>query len=553
MMMQDPGAGPPLSRSARPGELLTERASFAASTSSDVHRVATLDLSGRIIAVDSAAPDGPAVLNLSLVDLWSPEGHASAEAALATARLGRIGRFIAESAARGRFWEVVVAPVMGRDASPEGLIAIGRDVTSAKRERDVLERTLEELEFLGGVGRILATTLDSEAMVRDVARLCVQSIADLCVVELRQPDGRLAPAAMAHADPLLGARLLALHAGVARSTGAPDHPIVSAAVRDASTFVPDVEEAGLIDAPCCAVHGDLIRTLEYRSLVVVPFATPHGCMGALTLVLAGETSHRFDERDLALAEEIARRIGIALENARRYSHERVIATTLQEAALPPALPAVAGFAFDAVYAPGRDEATIGGDWYDAVRLADGRIAVTIGDVEGNGLRAAVTMIKIRQAMQSTALLRADPLEMLAAANLTLVHHDPNRYATALAAVLDRERGELIFACAGHPAPLVRDPDGTVREEQCEGTMLGVGIFPSQVSRIALPPGTVVALFTDGLIEATRDLEAGYALLCGALASPDLVSSARPARTLFNRVLRTDPIDDVAILTLTAKG
>lgn len=193
----------------------------------------------------------------------------------------------------------------------------------------------------------------------------------------------------------------------------------------------------------------------------------------------------------------------------------------------------------AAYVPGSDEATIGGDWYDAFVLDHGRIAVTIGDVMGSGLRAAVMMTKIRGAMQAA--------EMLEVAERTLRLHDPDGYATALALVYDPLAQRAVFAAAGHVSPLLRLPDGTVREHRHDGIMLGASVATSTAvqpvsrsqptSSIETPPGSMLVLD-------------GERRLAAALAESDAIGCEEPAQALVRRVLQTrKAVDDIAVLTL----
>ena len=197
-----------------------------------------------------------------------------------------------------------------------------------------------------------------------------------------------------------------------------------------------------------------------------------------------------------------------------------------------ALPRIEGLRLDAHYRPGRDEATIGGDWYDAFELGDGRVAFTIGDVVGSGLDAAVTMTKLRQAMQAAAMLRPEPAAMLDVADRTLRLHDPGGYATALAAIYDEREATLTFATAGHPLPLRLRSDGTIDVCRARGLMLGVELGSVRVPAIVpAAPGTSFVFYTDGLVEISRDVEAGERDLYAAITSGDVMRLPRGTRPL----------------------
>src|SRR6202011_3725109 len=145
-----------------------------------------------------------------------------------------------------------------------------------------------------------------------------------------------------------------------------------------------------------------------------------------------------------LLHELAARAAVAIENAQLYAREHRVAMTLQRAMLPAVLPEVPGLTFDAVYFPGATEAEIGGDWYDAIALADGRVVVSIGDVTGRGLTAAVIMGRMRQAIETLATYESDPVRLLDAADSVLRRSHPDAIVTAL--VGDRRRSSWA-ACA----------------------------------------------------------------------------------------------------------
>ena len=172
---------------------------------------------------------------------------------------------------------------------------------------------------------------------------------------------------------------------------------------------------------------------------------------------------------MPLFEALTRRAAISIENARLYEREREIATEFQRAALPISLPHVAGARFDSIYVPASNRELLGGDWYDALRLSDGRIVVSIGDVAGSGLGAAVIMASMRQVIRGVAQVYADPIAMLDAADRTLKTEHPDTFVTAFVGVFDPiPRAD--HASAGHPPPLLREADGTV-------TALGTGALP----------------------------------------------------------------------------
>ena len=232
--------------------------------------------------------------------------------------------------------------------------------------------------------------------------------------------------------------------------------------------------------------------------------------------------------------------------------EHRASTAFQEAALPEKLPSIPGLTFGAVYEPAGTEALVGGDWFDAFRLPDGRVVLSVGDVMGSGLPAAVTMAAVRQAIRGAAHVHADPAIVLDAADLALRSEQPDRIVTAFVGVLDPLTLTLSFASAGHPPPFVRQPDGTVVELRAFDLPLGLrderNRDPSRNASIVLKDRSLLVLYTDGLTEATRDALEGERLLQEALAMPEVYKAPDPAALLRTK-LPAAGNDDVAILTV----
>jgi len=233
-----------------------------------------------------------------------------------------------------------------------------------------------------------------------------------------------------------------------------------------------------------------------------------------------------------------------------YERAHHVASTLQSALLPQDLPDLPGISFDGVYVPGRSEAQVGGDWYDALRLADGRVLITIGDVAGSGLQAAVIMAGMREVIRGVAQVYADPATMIDAADRTLKSEHPDSMVTAFVGVFDPVAHTLQFCSAGHPPPLVRAPDGTVTDLPSHGLPLGLRSRDDCDTRTAaIPNGSTVLFYTDGLIESTQDVIEGERRLRAALSDPEVAARPDLARALHDDVLSEGAHDDVAILAM----
>lgn len=248
----------------------------------------------------------------------------------------------------------------------------------------------------------------------------------------------------------------------------------------------------------------------------------------------------------------ARRLSLEMQRlSSLYAHERHVAQRFQDAALPRELPRIPGLTLHAFYRPGNAEAQVGGDWYDALALPDGRVVLSVGDVCGSGLEAAVSMAHVRQVIRGVAHLHPDPVMMLDSANRSLNGENQGRIVTAVVAVIDPVVECLTYANAGHLRPMLRMPDGSTRELADGGLPLGVSLAPNySCSNVAYPDGASLLLFTDGLVEAERDFENAEKRLRTVFAEGLVLGADDPAAAIHSELLRTSAPDDVAILVCT---
>jgi PAS domain S-box-containing protein len=348
------------------------------------------------------------------------------------------------------------------------------------------------LQIFSELGAVLSASLEVQPMLDAVLRIVVPEYADWAVIHLVDETGNLHLAAQYY--------------------------------RDAATPGAD----------------DLAGALS------MPLMSGGPSRGTLT-VGRGE-GQTFRTSDVDMFQRFARRLAPAIVNAQLFERMRRVALTFQDAALPGSLPDTAAVSFSAIYEAGRTEALIGGDWYDAFVLDDGRIVLSIGDVAGSGLLAAVTMANMRQAIRGVAYVHPDPVLMLEAADLALRSESPDRFVTAFVGVIDPIEDAIAFATAGHPPPLAVRPDGTIVPLAASGLPLGLRQHDKSSSEsVALTSGTMLVLFTDGLIESTHDIEEGYRRLEAALHDPQVRSTAGLATRIRDRVLVEGTRDDVAIL------
>jgi serine phosphatase RsbU (regulator of sigma subunit) len=421
---------------------------------------------------------------------------------------------------------------------------------------DAEHRARESLAVLAHVGEHLQGSLDAEETLRTFAALVVPAVADQCVVDLLV-DGSIRRLVAVHADPAVQDAARALE----RSSPdlASDTP-VAVAIRTRQTQVVPVTA----DLPASAYrspeHREAVQRLGLRSLLATPLVVRGRTLGALSF--GSRREHAFGAEELALAHQLARRVSLALDNARLYEVQREIAHTLQQSLLPGTLVQPEGIEIAARYRPSGEGAEVGGDFYDAWQTADGGLAVAIGDVAGKGPRAAALTALTRHAMRVASRYERSPSRILEVVNETILGQARGaEFCTALVALIvpDADGATCTSACAGHAPPLIlRGATGVVEEAGAWGTLLGAvteATFTDFATQLA--PGDAVVCWTDGVTERRVEGEMfGEERLRDLVASLVGASAERLAAGIDDAVVAYAPglpDDDVAILTLRLVG
>jgi len=435
-----------------------------------------------------------------------------------------------------------------------GAVSTLIDITDEARAARELRQANTRLDLLQRAGNEIGTTLDVGHTAEELAALIVPGLADRVVVDLI--DAALLGEDPAGAGPqeLPFRRYAVLDAEAAGlvNYASGEQFIVPVTGQPARVFLhgepilasssDELSELGLPDA--------IVRPLLERgahTLIEVPLTARGVTLGVVALSRS-KTPAPYDEADVRLVCDLTARAAVHLDNARLYSREHDAAVTLQRSLLPREVPRVAGLDIAWRYQPASQAAEIGGDWFDVLPLDGGQVALMVGDVTGHGIRAAAIMGQLRTTTAALARLGCPADEILVQLGGTVAAHGDEAGATCVYAQYDPSSGRCQLTSAGHLPPALRLPDGTTEFiDLPPGLLLGAGQGQYQAADRQLAPGSILALYTDGLIEQPgQDLGIGLSRLARAL-------SDGPSGTmdeLCDSVLASlapRPRDDVALL------
>lgn len=411
------------------------------------------------------------------------------------------------------------------------------------------------LELLSEASARIGTTLDVRRTAEELAETAVPRLADFVTIDL--PDAVLR--GEESAGRLADLRRTVLH-GVReglpftppgkRIDFGPTAPQLRCLTSGEAVLEPDLKAAAgwLAQDP-----EHTARLLAHvHSLIAVPLLARGVVLGIASFYRAGSS---FGDDDRSLAQELATRAALSIDNARRYTHERTMVLALQRRLLPHGLPDQDAVDVAHRYLPA--ESDVGGDWYDVIPLSGTRVGLLVGDVVGHGLLSAATMGRLRTAARSFTELDFSPDEVLTHLdNLVgrLDREDPDGKgagvigATCLYAVYDPTTQRCLMARAGHPPPALVHPDGTVSYPDLPaGPPLGLGGLPFDAVEIDVPEGSQLVLYTDGLIEDRhRDVDVVLEQLRAALAHPERAPE-ETCQVVLDTVAPAHAHDDIALL------
>jgi PAS domain S-box-containing protein len=412
-------------------------------------------------------------------------------------------------------------------------------------------------DFLAEASRLLGASLDYQLTLQRIARLAVPKIADWCAVDLVTDRGEIERVAVHHVDP---AKIALAERLWREYPYRPDDPsgVVAVIKSGEPVLAPSIPQEGLEAFARDESHLRLIEDIGMTSAIVVPMQAAGKISGAITLVTA-ESERRLGEEDFELAQELARRAGVAVENARLYTERSRIASTLQRALLPESLPPIPGVELEALYTAAGELNEVGGDFYDVFAYDEDRWMLLIGDVCGKGPRAAAVTALARYTLRAVAMSGKRPHEALRMLHEALLgQRGPSDMCTVCLVLLhpSEQGAELTVCLAGHPPPLLIRSGGEIEQVGTIGTLLGV-IEPVAIEPVeaTMAPGDTLVLYTDGVTDAGADGkmlgEQGLLDLCASAESgtlPRLLSCIEGAA-----LERSDGSlrDDLALLAVRA--
>ncbi|MEW2810557.1 SpoIIE family protein phosphatase [Streptomyces massasporeus] len=417
---------------------------------------------------------------------------------------------------------------------------------------------LHRLALLAETTAQLTSTLDVDEALRRLVVLVLPRLADWAVVDLITERDEVWRTVVVHADGDTFTHREDLQGPMPPIPEESPMPLSRALRGVASNLAGPQTYQGPPDSGIAVEQRRLFDATGMHSAAIAPIRSTRSVLGALTLG-RDENPAPFTPVDLPLIEDIARRAGLALDNARLYQRQRKVAETMQNHLLPQ-MPGVAGLQMTVRYLPAPDASQVGGDWYDAFPLSDASTALAIGDVVGHDLEAAAGMAQVRNMLRAYAWSQHEPPSRIVERLDEAIQHitDVTMATTIFARIEPADDGHwrLSWTNAGHPPPLLISRDGLAEYlTEGHGILLGTQTGTRRPDATAqLPPGSTLVLYTDGLIEAPRrSLDEGLKQLsqhAAALAHRPLASFTDQ---LLRRVRPAGNDDDVAVLALRIPG
>ncbi|SDL08953.1 PAS domain S-box-containing protein [Nonomuraea maritima] len=452
----------------------------------------------------------------------------------------------------------------GVDGEPVGVCSLAVDITHS--------RARQRLALLADASARIGTTLDVTKTAQEMAEFAVPALADYVTVDLAEsvlPEG----------EPLQRLTATDVSIPVFRRAGAasihpsfpeslwfqgepvyvpPASPFTAVLSSGRSHFEPHLNTSAGTWLDLDPDRSKIIHDTRMHSLIIVPLRARGDVLG-ITVFVRTDNPAPFTEDDLTLAEQLAARAALSLDNARRYTREHNAALALQRSLLPRTLSGGDALAVAGRYLPSDMHNGVGGDWFDSILLPEGRIALVVGDVTGHGINAAATMGRLRTAVRTLAHMNLPPADLLTHLDRLVARMNEqdtanllspaDMGATCLYVVYDPATRQFTLSAAGHPPPAVVTPGGEVSFPSVPvGTPIGLGFGSYEALTVDVAPGSVIALYTDGLVETRdADIDEGMARLSATLTDPALPLELLCSTVIDGMMGTRLAEDDIALL------
>ncbi|MGW1894524.1 SpoIIE family protein phosphatase [Streptomyces sp. NPDC002004] len=457
-----------------------------------------------------------------------------------------------------RVWSCSYVRVEDAAGTPIGLAATIIDITEQQRVHLEAERGRRRLALLGEASLRIGSTLELERTAQELADVAVPELADVVTVDILEtivtdddPEGGLRGGTALRRlgkAPLVGSPVADILAPLGRTLSFPGTAPYTQTLADRKPFlVAHVDERAIAPAARHTARPEQLLRAGVHSIMMVPLIARGVVLGLATLYRTSPVGP-FDADDVTLAGDLASRAAVCVDNARLYHREHDTAVILQRSMLPQRIVAPPGIEVAHEYLPAGDVNEVGGDWYDVIPLPDGRAALLIGDVMGHGIAAAAVMGRLSSSVRALARLGLSPAELLGHLETTLAELAEPLLATFLYAECDPATGTCSITRAGHPPPAVVGPDGTARlVEAPPGAPLGIGDVSFTTTEVTLEPGSILVMYTDGLVEARgADIDERLGELTHLIAHPELPLTEL-CDTLVSHLAPSSADDDIALL------
>ncbi|MFJ7272649.1 SpoIIE family protein phosphatase [Streptomyces sp. NPDC099050] len=475
----------------------------------------------------------------------------------------RVGRTPAEPD-HDRVWSCSYVRVEDPAGMSIGVIASLVDITEQQRDHVEAEAARRRLAMLSEASIRVGSSLDLERTAQELADLAVPRLADAVTVDVLDALARGDEPGMGLAGgvalrrlgkaPLSGSKVTDILAPLGRTLLFPAAAPYTQALAARQPFLAArLDEQAVAPAARHSAKPAQLVAVGVHSLVMAPLVARETVLGVATFYRTRPIGP-FGSEDVTLAGELAARAALSIDNARLYHREHDTAVILQRSMLPQHISPPPGIAVSHRYLPASDVNEIGGDWYDVLSLAGGKAALLIGDVMGHGISAAAVMGRLSASVRALARLDLSPVRLLHQLEAVLGDLAEPMLATFLYVVCDPATGHCTITRAGHPPPALVLPDGTVRLlDTPPGVPLGVGGVAFTPTEINVPAGSLLVLYTDGLIEARgHDIDERLAELTQLLADPQRQLD-HLCDSLITHLVPAAADDDVALLVARIGG